>query len=168
MTQAIASERLFLTPYLLGMVSQSHIDWLNDKEALQYSEQRHKEHTLDTQREYLDNRSEHEPTWLIKWNGADVGTIAATMDPKNHVANIGVLIERHSWGHGFGLEAWLSVTAWLFCHDMRKTEAGCMASNVPMRDLAKKAGMFFEGQQQRHFYLGNGRYDDLLWYGRFR
>lgn len=148
------------------MVTAQHIAWLNDKRLMRYSEQRHRRHTMATQKYYLNGLSPDGMTpafiWLVRDLADDVGTITAHIDPPNNVANMGILIAFP--GRGYGVHAWRKAMGWLRAKGVRKVECGCMRSNAAMINLATKAGMTPEGKVPGHFML-DGKPEDMLLFG---
>src|SRR6516162_7392912 len=86
MSRIIRTERLVLGPYrhkLIGL----YIDWLNNKELMKYSEQRHIKHTISSQRHYLKSfDGENSFWWEINANSQPVGSITAFCDWPNKTA----------------------------------------------------------------------------------
>ena len=145
---------------------RTHITWLNDKELMRYSEQRHRQHTPESQCEYLkgfDNVTSF--IWnIIRCEDHLIGTITAYIDHDNEIANVGILI---GWPRqGYGTEAWQCVCNWVLVNWVRKVECGCMRSNHGMRRICEKTGMSLEAQRRDHF-LFEGKPEDLLLYGRW-
>lgn len=149
---------------------KTQIMWLNDRELMRYSEQRHQRHTVSTQRAYVSSFTNHPDNILreIHHDGIMIGTIAAYIDQKNRVADVGILIGA-GWGSkGYGYQAWAMLCDMLFdILGMHRVEAGCMADNLAMIKICKKYGMREEGRRISHFIV-DGRYSDLVLYGRFR
>jgi RimJ/RimL family protein N-acetyltransferase len=167
MTTTLLTKRLILVPYNADMVTQQHVDWLNDRAVVKYSEQRHVEHTTDTQVDYLRwlNRT-NALAWLIRIKDADIGTIFANVDMPNQVADLGILIgHRPAWKRGYGFEAWSVTMEHLFSIGIRKVEAGCMADNAGMRAIMLKSSMSMEGCRFNHF-LRDGVPEHMLLFGR--
>src|SRR5271170_2789340 len=103
MTPPLTTVNLVLIRYEPRLLRQQHVDWLNDPETVKYSEQRHRKHTLDTQRQYLWTFPKNSHIWLIeKTNPLQaIGTITAYIDEPNNVANMGILLgEERGQGHG--------------------------------------------------------------------
>lgn len=174
MTPQLTTNRLILRPYMASLVTPQHIGWLNNREVVRYSEQRHRTHTEETQHVYLNEKakSPHEHIWLIqiKKSPRDIGTITANVDIHNRIADMGILIgEKEVHNMGYGTEAWKKVMSWLFDkpQNMRKIECGCMLDNRAMRRLTFKAGMTIEGVKLQHFFLDKKPHD-ALYYGRIR
>ena len=140
------------------------VDWLNNHDLMRYSEQRHKEHTVETQYEYL--RSFHYPDvfWSIMAKDTLIGTATAYVDDHNKVANLGILIAESGYGHG--TIAWRLCCDYLFERKLRKVEAGCADKNLGMMAICRKAGMFVEGRQVSHFQFEDGL-SDLVHWGKF-
>lgn len=164
----IQTGRLTLKPRTIGWDIEKEIDWLNDPEVVKFSEQRHRKHTIESQIAYICSFGGNNLLFDIRRGGLLIGSISAIVDRNNGVANLGILIgDKLLWGQGYGLEAWSAFSDHLFQHHrIRKIEAGCMATNVGMLNLAAKAQMFLEGQKIGHFKTENGTVD-LMEYGKF-
>lgn len=168
MTPALRSTRLMLHAYTPMLVTEEHARWLNDKELLQFSEQRHSEHTVKTQLDYVRDGPPNRHLWLIRCNAADIGSITAYVDEHDRRANLGILIGRREYhGQGFAAEAWLTVIDWLFDNGYHKIEAGCREDNWPMRRLATTTGMTLEAEIPGHYKVGD-KFLGLTLYGRFK
>ncbi len=151
-------------------VLKTQASWLNNKETVRYSEQRYKTHTVNTQLKYITSFLDHPENILreIHLDKNMIGTIAAYIDKKNRIADVGILIGHGLHGKGYGFEAWS-----MFCENLfekvniRKIEGGCMAANTPMIKLFRKYGMQEEGRRMSHFEFDGG-FSDLVLHGRFR
>ena len=163
---AIATKRLYLLPPTPKDI-RKQIDWLNDPEVVQYSEQRYKKHDLRTQCEYVESMSPPNHLWAIQHNDWPIGSISARVDKHNSVADLGILIgDRSQWGKGLGLEAWKAVMEFLFSHGIRKIEAGHMDKNKAMFAVCKNSGMKIEGGRYQHFDFGNYEYSTMVLWGK--
>jgi len=163
----LKTNRLTLIPYKSNLITTKHLEWLNDKELMKYSEQRHQEHTRKTQEEYLNNFPEGSFIWLIQRKQEpimDIGTITAYVDPYNGVADMGILIGHGHQSKRYGQEAWNSVRDFLLRGNIRKITCGCRSDNMPMRNIAHHAGFSFEGCRQNHFLDDNDNPHDLMQY----
>lgn len=161
----IVTKRLILTlgenrlPTFWAMV-----DWLNDPEVVQYSEQRHRTHTVDTQLNYVYSFKPPSEFRVIYWGEEPIGTITAQVDEINKVADIGIMIgDKQCWGEGFGTEAWVAMMNHLFETGIYKIEAGCMSPNAGMKRIFGKSGMTREGFRDSHFVFRSGRADMEQW-----
>jgi len=144
---------------------QRMVSWLNDKEVVRYSEQRHKHHTLETQQQYIQDG----PDVFREIHAGDrfIGTISAYIDKPNGVADVGILIgDKSVWGKGYGTEAWIAFCDSLFSNKIRKIEAGAMSINSRMIGIFRKSGMHFEAFRENHF-LHEGEPVHMVMWGKF-
>ena len=161
----IVTRHLTLTPPEEKTIPQV-VRWLNDKDLMKYSEQRHLTHHDDTQRVYIMMMHEPHKYMEIHYGKAVIGTISAHVDV-NDVANVGILVgERGCWGRGLGTEAWQAFCDHLLGNGIRKIEAGCMEVNFGMIHIFRKTGMQYEGRRHAHFLVGEDTVDEVM-YGRF-
>lgn len=163
----IETERLKLTPFDPAQhLNARYVGWLNDPDVVQYSEQRHKSHTLESCAAFVASFN-NSPSylWAIvqKSDSTHIGNIHADIDPDNGIADVAILIGAHEiWGQGYGLEAWNGVLDWLKTQsNTRKIVAGCMRSNIAMHSIMVKSGMIDDGQRQKH-YLLDGKPEDII------
>ncbi len=151
----------------------AHVAWLNDKSIVKYSEQRHRKHTVASQWDYIKSFDQvRNHFWEISNNDGSydmpIGSITANIDTHNSVADVGILIgDKAQWGRGLGTESWQKVCDWLLDHNVRKIEAGTMASNKGMLKIFFNTHMQVEGIRYRHFLL-NGKPEDKIMVGRFK
>lgn len=153
MTAAIITKRLLLIPFNGNLQDiNTQVSWLSDPKITQYSEQRHKRHSVASQCEYIESFYFPDVFRAIMLSGQMIGTITARVDRPNKVAEMGILIgDAMKWGHGFGTEAWLGLMDNLFSMGIRKIEAGCMEINQPMLKIFIKSSMKKEGRREAHF-----------------
>lgn len=172
MTPTITTRNLVLRP--LTKATQRNVDWLRDPKVVEYSEQRHKAHTLTTCLTYINSLKPYGHIWAIWTTAGDryIGNLAADVDAPNLTADVSILIgERDYWGKGLGSEAWGAACNWLLdkdCGGLRKLEAGCMAVNIAMRRVFDHTGFQFEGERKNHFLYQPGQPVGAVYYGRFR
>lgn len=166
----ISTDRLVLLP---GLTPQIRIvNWLNDRNLMRYSEQRHQIHTLESQADYLAHFDHYAQyfyweIWLKNTSNI-IGSITADIDLNNKVADLGIMVGWYFQKRGYALEAWNRVIKWLFDTDRaRKVEAGFMDNNTAMHALANKAGMHGEGFRINHFWW-EGQGVDLRLYGKLK
>jgi RimJ/RimL family protein N-acetyltransferase len=169
----IRTRRLVITPFGEKHLSPRYVAWLNDAELMQYSEQRHKTHTLESCRAY---RQSFEGTphyfWAMEELAAGrrhIGNLNAYVDPHNRLADVGILIgEKDAHNRGYGLEALAAAFDFLFREaGIRKLTQGTMALNAPMLRVMQKLGMVPDGARKRH-YLCQGQEVDVVHMAMFR
>lgn len=134
--------------------------WLNNKEHMRYSEQRHKVHTARTVEIYRKNFDQIDNLlWDIHLLGANdelIGTITAYVDPPNRRADLGILISPMYAGGGYGTRAWRMAMGYL----RKRVDvigAGMMLDNKAMRRICEKGGMEPAGFIVDQFLLNGER-----------
>lgn len=163
----IVTERLKIAPFGKERLTARYVGWLNDLEVMQYSEQRHRRHTLETCRAYWESFRDTPHFFLAvetaTTSPSHIGTMTVYVDVPNKVADVGIMIgERDSWGQGFGLEAWQAVCRWLLDdRKIRKITAGTALENKAMLAIMKRSGMVPDGVRKKQ-YLINGKPADII------
>lgn len=81
--------------------------------------------------------------WGIVHKGRLIGTIGAyDYDADQSRIEVGMSIERASWGHGFATEALTAVLHYLTEHEgIKSVSAWCASDNIGSREAMKKSGM---------------------------
>lgn len=161
----IVTSRLLLTKHTNPKNLKTMVKWLNDPDVVQFSEQRHRKHDEESQAHYIQDG----PSIFREIHAGQsfLGTITASIDRNNSVANVGILIgEKSEWGKGYGTEAWKGFCDHLLDHGIRKIEAGAMDCNLGMINVFRKTGMHLEGYLNCHFLLNGNLIDMVLW-GKF-
>lgn len=163
MTVIVTSRLLLTKPSQKNL--KTMVKWLNDPDIVQFSEQRHRKHDEESQAHYIDNGPD--VFREIHAGQSFIGTITASIDKNNSVANVGILIgEKSEWGKGYGTEAWRAFCEQLLRHGIRKIEAGAMACNFGMMHIFRKTGMHEEAVIPYHFLL-DGKLIDMVQWGKF-
>ena len=160
----ITTQRLTLRKPM-WLDTKAMVRWLNDIDVVKYSEQRHYEHTEDSQRAYISRIVSDKDTIMAIYNDDSfIGSITAYTDKQNSVANVGIMIgDRRVWGRGFGTEAWDGLCTHLLNNGIRKIEAGAMATNFGMINIFRKTEMHEEGKLSDHFLVGDELVDLVQW-----
>lgn len=141
--------------------------WLNDPEVVRFSEQRHRRHSIETQKAYFAAVAPPHLYLGVIHDKCVIGTVTVLLDEANSVANVGIMMgDKSKWGKGYGFEAWRGVCDELFKLGVRKIEAGCMAVNYRMMAICQHYDMIEEGRQDKHFML-EGHSVDLVHWGKF-
>jgi ribosomal-protein-alanine N-acetyltransferase len=164
----LAATRLELRPFNDSFLTERYVGWLNDKQTVRYSEQRHSIHTLETCRIYAGSfTNSPDYFWAIVARDPSlghIGNITATVDAPNRVAELAILIGAgEARGQGYGIEAWLRACHFLL-HDaeMRKVSAGTMEINEPMLRIMRASGMVEEGRRRGQFLVDGKAIDAML------
>jgi RimJ/RimL family protein N-acetyltransferase len=166
-SEIIKTKRLIIEPFTERYLTERYVGWLRDSKVVKYSELRHRQHTLDSCRKYMESfRDSPHYFWAISVRNSQgslthIGNMNAYVDSHNSTADIGILIGEHAaWGKGFGSEAWIAVCNYLVNKvGLRKITAGTMAKNKGMIKVMQKAGMKHDGRRKKHFLLNNKEVD---------
>jgi RimJ/RimL family protein N-acetyltransferase len=170
MTPTLKTARLTLSRPIIhdNMDVDHYLKWLGNENITRFSEQRHRPHTVESQRAYLKTFTDGNQIWDINRGSMPIGTITSYRNVPNSTSNLGIMIgDRRVWGQGYGCEAWSAVCDYLESEGMRKLEAGCMACNGQMIGLLKKTGFVLEAVLP-NFFLLNGKPEDMTYYARYR
>jgi RimJ/RimL family protein N-acetyltransferase len=155
MTPRLETARLVLEPFTEAHLSERYVSWLNDPEVVRYSENRHREFSLASCRDYLASFNDSpNQFWALTHDRVHIGNISAHHDLPNRTADVGILIgEKSVWGQGYGAEAWRAACDWLLLNGVRKITAGTMEANRAMLSIFRKTGMIEDGVRKAHFLL---------------
>lgn len=102
--------------------------------------------------------------WGIVHEGKLIGTIGAyDYDAYQSRIEIGMSIERASWGHGFATEALTVVLRYLTGPESIKTvNAWCASDNIGSRKALEKAGMKMVRSEKGALEINGQTYDKLV------
>ena len=102
--------------------------------------------------------------WGIELKGKLIGTIGAyDFDAEKSRIEVGVSIERTSWGFGFATEALTAVLRFLTEQESIKTvSAWCAADNIGSRRAMEKSGMHMIRSEAGTLKIGAQTYDKLF------
>ena len=155
------NKEIKLEQFTRGHITPQYISWLNDRELVKYSEQRHYKHTFKTCLEYYKSFIGSSNLFYAVTDAESnehVGNITAFIDVHNKVADIGILIAKGN--QGYGLAAWKMMIQILFYEKkIRKITAGTMATNHTMIKIFEKSNMQKEYVQKRQFIRNNNEID---------
>lgn len=173
MTSPIETPRLRMVPFAERHLTERYVGWLNDPVVVRYSEQRFREHSLESCRTYWNSYAGTPHLfWAIEVKEAvesHIGNINAYLDANHGVADVGILIgAREAWGHGYGTEAWIAICDHLFREQgVRKITAGTASLNHGMRSIMRKAGMEEDGCRRAQLLI-EGEEVDVVHAALFR
>ena len=163
--ETIVSDRLQVVPFGEQHLTPRYVSWLNDADVVKFSEQRFRQHTLESCREYWSSFA-GTPNffWAIELKddgGTHIGNINAYVDTVHRVADVGIMIgAKASWGQGYGAEAWKAVIQWLFDRaGVRKVTGGTLAVNAGMLAVMDQVGMVDDGRRVRHLLVDGEEVD---------
>ncbi len=162
----ISGHQLELVPFSERFIQPPYVQWLNDPELMKFSEQRHKNHTLESCREYFIRMTKQQHFfWAVvsKATQEHVGNITAYLNRIHLTANLAIMIGNTGYqSKGFGLEAWNLALSYLLKTGIRKVHAGTMSTNLPMRKIFTKSGMILEGTLKQQCLIHGSPVDQIL------
>lgn len=163
----IHTERLIITPFSQEHLTTRYVGWLNDPEVVRYSDQRFRQHTLESCTEFFKSfEGSNNHFWAIINTDKDlghIGNITAYVDKHNQIADLGILIgEKSAWEQGYGVEAWFAVCQHLFkTTNLRKIIAGTTEVNQGMLGIMHRTGMKEEGRRRHQALIDNKPVDHI-------
>ncbi len=163
----LETSRLRIVPFSEQLLTERYVGWLNDTDVVRFSEQRHRQHSLESCTAYFRSFANSPHFFcaiLLRASGLHIGNLSVSVDTANRVADISILLgDRNCWGQGIGAEAWQSIQDELLANQgIRKVTAGTMAINHGMLSVMKKCGMEEEGRRKRHFLCEGQEVDMVL------
>ena len=167
----VETDRLAISRFQAGDITDCYLKWLNDKEKMKFSNQRFYTHSRGSCLDYLASFDQINKLFLaikLKSNGTEtelLGTSTVYFSPEHNTADVGLLIGLN--GQGFGSEAWNAIISELLEQGIRKITAGCVEHNYAMRAIATKAGMQIDCVKSDQEIL-DGVPTDIIYYALFR
>lgn len=159
-----------LRPLALEDITQKYVNWLNDPEVTQYSEQRFRIQTKETILQYAKKQLANPDVffWAILRRKECIGSIKLAVNRFHHRGEISLLIGREYWGKGYGTEAVRLVVEYAFKSlGLHKLTAGCYEPNHGSRRIFEKNGFRQESTYVKE-YLYEGEYIDAPRFSLFR
>ena len=157
-----------LLPMQSSDITEAYIRWLNDRELMKYSNQRHINHTRSSSENYLNSFDQNSSLIFKIVAGKEmIGTLSISLDRYNLVGVLGILIGREYGGLGLGGKAWNRAIEISFGElGLRKVKAGTAASNLAMKRIFEKSKMSFEANLKSDLLI-EGLPQDLHIYSKF-
>jgi len=174
-TDAPSRGEVHLIPFDQRHLNERYVRWLNDPEVTRFSELRHRRHTLEDGRHFVE-RLAGGGHWLFAIHfdrgcgeSVHVGNLAVYFDRPNQTAEMSILIgEKEHWGKGVGASAWRIATLRVFKEtNVYKIWGGTLAGNLAMIGTMTGIGMVPDGIQRAHM-LWNDQRMDVVRFALFR
>ena len=167
-TVEMRTVRLLLRRHVLGDAAPLHERFGRDEAMFEFSgwnSYATPEMARETVRRYM--ASYDDPRfygWAIEHEGRLVGTIGAyDYDEAAGSIEVGMSIERASWGRGFATEALVAVLRYLVEDEgIARVTAWCAAENIGSRRALEKAGMVQVGVEEGALQVGDATFDQLF------
>lgn len=156
-----------IVPFNENHLNEKYVSWLNDKDVVRYSEQRHFKHSLESCKRYFENQKLSDNYFLaielIGKENRHVGNIGLSVNNENNIIDLSIIVgDKTVWGSGIGTAAWSLALKGIFNNlNFRMVTAGTMGLNEPMLKLIKRSGMKIDGILPNRFIFEE-RYVDLV------
>jgi len=168
---AIKSNELVIDLFDENDINDEYVSWLNDPEVVKFSNQRFKQHSIDSCLNYAKT-FENTQNLFVKISTINdlkmVGTMTVYINEYHKTADIGIMVgDKSQWGKGVGKQAWQMMIDWLkSLKTYRKITAGTMNCNIGMLKVMESCGMTLEATKVKQELL-DGKEIDLKYYGLF-
>ena len=146
-TIELKTDRLILRRHQSGDAAVLFDIFGSDPQMFEYSgwnPYQTKAMAMETIESFIKNYDDpHFYGWGITYDGKLIGTVGAyDYNADKSVIELGISIERASWGHGFATEVLTAVLRYLTEHENIKTvSAWCAADNIGSKKAMEKSGM---------------------------
>ena len=167
----LTTDRLLLRPFEPSDIDERYLGWLQDPEVTRFSNQRFKQHTIETCVSYQSSFQGSSNCFLLlvhREQQVPIGTMTIYRATHHGTADVGLMLgNRAYWHQGLGKEAWNAVLeALLQEQGLRKVTGGTAKPNTGMVKIMEQSGMTLEAVRQRQELI-EGQAVDLLYYARF-
>ena len=143
-------------------VSQTWVDWLNDKDVTKYSENRFKKHTKDSQKKFLrqklKNKSSKIFKILLKKEHIGIVELSNINYFHKHCEVAYMIGKKKYWNRGIGKDVIKKISNLAFNKlSMRKIYAGTYENNFGSIKILQKNGFKIEGKIKNFFKFSNSK-----------
>ncbi|MBR9899344.1 MAG: GNAT family N-acetyltransferase [Rhodospirillales bacterium] len=155
-----ATPSVTIRPAEMSDVSETWVRWLNDPKVTQYSKQRLKTHTLDSQSAFLSQRllDESRVVYLAFLYGTHIGTgeiLYIRNSDEGACAEVSYMIgERCCWGKGIGRQLVNLLCKEAFKNkNIRKVQAGAHRENIGSHKVLLSNGFKISKERNSDTYF---------------
>tara|TARA_Y100001933_G_C18885751_1_gene516070 strand:+ start:113 stop:604 length:492 start_codon:yes stop_codon:yes gene_type:complete len=147
-------------------ITQSYVDWMEDKEVIRYSENQYRNFSIDSQKKYVTHCLYEKDIDLygIFINSKHVGNICLKgLTSKHKRAEVTYLIGvKNLWGKGLGYEVLANIIYKAKKeYKLKKLYAGVASENIASKKVLEKNKFKLEGIRKDHLFLNNVFMDQL-------
>ncbi|WP_244624323.1 GNAT family N-acetyltransferase [Sphingomonas sp. So64.6b] len=165
MSVRFESERLVMRPQTIDDAPALHVAY-SDLDLMRYGSSTPHD-SIEETRAYLAERIARGPwrgwTITLKQDGRIVGTVS-TGNRREGVAEIGYVLTRDAWGHGYAGEAVARLLDMLFDEEgHRRVFADTDPDNIPSNTLLTRLGFKQEGLLRAEWETHIGVRDSFIW-----
>ena len=165
----VVGNYIFLKILKVDDVSQSYVQWMNDKEVTQFLESRWTTYTLDDLKKYVRTKELSNKDKMfgifMKDSSEHIGNIKiGDINPKHRYGDVGIIIgDRTEWGKGYATEAIKLVTNYAFDElKLNKLYAGIYGNQIASYKAFIKAGYREAGRLSKHLFYKGTFVDKIL------
>jgi len=147
-------------------ISDRYVSWLSDPDIVRYSNQRFKEHSLESCQQYLKSFTDAPALFVAIYplnKEQMIGTMTVYFNPHHQTADIGIMVgEKEQWGTGIGRDSWQRLLSFL-SHEakLRKITGGTLACNKGMVSIMQSSNMTPDGIRHQQELVDGEAYDML-------
>lgn len=154
----VVDENITLKSLVDTDVKQNYVNWLNDIDIVQYTEQKNKEHDLNTVKQYVSDQhiSQNSVLFGIFFKKNHIGNIKiGNVRWEEGVSEIGYIIgEKKFWGKGIATKVLNFITIYAFNEiGINKFIAGFHKLNIASYKVLTKCGFKNENEEKNEKYL---------------
>lgn len=164
----LQGDKVFLRNLVPEDISPAYVDWMNDREVVQFTESRFGTHSPDSVRAFVETCAANPSVLLLgifdNQTSLHIGNIKlGPVDWHHLLADIGIIVGRKEyWGRGVAAESIVLLRDYAFADlGLHKLTAGCYVANVGSERAFEKAGFAIEARLPRHAKCGEERVDVL-------
>lgn len=148
-------------------LTSSYVEWLNDAQLMKYSNQRFRQHTIESCQAYLSSFNGTDNLFLAMFHEQKmIGTMTAYISKNHQTADMGILIGAQGQLKGLGKDAWATLMQYLLSIGMRKVTGGTLRCNSAMMRIMETSGMQADGVRVQQELVG-GIPEDIVYFARF-
>lgn len=168
----IVTDEISLQPLRVEDITQNYVDWMNDGEIIQFTEQRFAQTTQEDTKNFISDMATNPHSFYlgIFVSRQHIGSIKLGRINLHHkTADISYVIgNKKYWGKGVASSAIKVMTEIGFTQlGLEKITAGVYATNTGSIRVLEKNGFICEGRTRLQFIVNGQRVDGLI-YGKIR
>ena len=166
MTVSLEGTKFQLKPVNVNDITSAYINWLNDAEIMQHTEQQFRTTNLEDVSDYvaLMAQSKTDLFYGLFYEGTHIGSIKlGKINPDHKTADLSYIIgDKSFWGMGIASKMIKKMVSLAFERlELEKIVAGVYATNLASIRVLEKNRFVCEGKQRNQFIFRGQRID--LW-----
>ena len=172
MTVLLEGTKFQLKPIKVSDITSAYINWLNDAEIMEHTEQRFRATTLEDASDYVElmAQSKTDLYYGLFYDGTHIGsTKLGKINPNHKTADLSYIVgDKSFWGKGIASKMIKKMVSLAFERlELEKVVAGVYATNLASIRVLEKNRFVCEGKQRDQFIFRGQRIDGLI-YGRLK